>query len=73
MYCVPEVDKTESEDARDRDLVVAQKNKRSTDVDTNKNSTPAAWKKPEDTPDHIYWTRRLAQCEPADCEGHNHD
>ena len=69
--CLPEADKTDSKDAKDRDAVLAKKSKRSTDVDTDKNSTQTAWKKPEDKPGRIY-VCRLAQCELADFDGHNH-
>ena len=65
--------KTESKHAKDRDAVVAKKSKRSTDVDTDRNSTQPVWEKPGDKTGRIYLTRRLAQCEVADSEGHNQD
>ena len=72
-YCLREADKIESKDAEDRDAVVTKKSKRSTDVNLDKNSTQAVWKNPEDKPGRIYLTRRFAQCELADCDGHNYD
>ena len=69
----PEADKDESKDAKERDVVVNKKSKRSTDEVTDKISTQAVWKKPEDKPGRIYLTRRFAQCEFAACEKNNHD
>ena len=59
--------------AKDRDAVVTKNSKRSTDVDADKNSTQAVWKRSEHKPSRIFLTRRLAQREIADCEGHNDD
>ena len=60
-YCLAEADKTEFKDATDRDAIVTWKSKRSTEVETDKNSSQAVWKKPEDKPGRIYLNRRLAR------------
>ena len=55
----------ECKDAKDGDA--ADESKRCTDVDTDKKSTHAVWKKPENKPS------RICLCELADYDGHNHD
>ena len=59
--------------AKDRGSVVFKKSKRSADLDTDRNATQAGWKKPNERPGRNCLTRRLAQCELANCDRHNRD
>ena len=59
FWCLLAADKNECKDAKERDAVVPDEIKRSTDVATDEKSAHAVWKKPEDKRGRIHLTRDL--------------